>query len=243
LQVDKVRFVATKQSYDNMTNETVVGRLYEWIDADASTTMDQSELVQLGEGFYTYTADDKGVVKEMEIQDIFTSQTGIRLSDGSIYMVTLFVPGSDTLFLGTYDRNVDYTLSVPTYGERISPIYTDQWYADGFGREVSPAMSVIFTNVSGVSVEETKFKSMEMGLYPNPAKESIFVKLSGKHAIGKLNYEVFDITGRLVASGIRNVEGTTASFSVDINGLKPGTYSMVVKGNSGLNTARFVVID
>lgn len=242
LRVDKVRFAATKQSTDSMINETVVGRLYEWIDADASTTMDASELVQLGEGFYSYTADDKGVVKEMEIQDIFSSQTGIRLTDGSVYMITLFVPGTDTLFLATYDRNVDYTLSVPTYGERISPIFTDQWYADGFGREVSPAMSVIFANVSGVSVEENKLNKIEMGLYPNPAKESIYVRLLAKQALGNLNYDIYDITGRLVKSGVRSIEAINDDFSVDINDLKSGTYSMVVRSNSGFNTARFVVV-
>lgn len=243
LRVDKVRFVATKQSTDSMINETVVGRLYEWVDADMSTTMDPTELVQIGEGFYSYTSDDKGVVKEMEIQDIFSSQTGIRLSDGGVYMITLFVPGTDTLFLGTYDRNVDYTLSVSTYGERISPIFTDVWYADGFGREVSPAISVILANVSGVSVENNTFNKVELGVYPNPARESIFVRLSAKTKLGKLNYEIYDITGRQVKSGVRNVDAQMDSFSVDINDLAQGTYSIIVKTTSSYTTSKFVVID
>jgi hypothetical protein len=68
------------------------------------------------------------------------------------------------------------------------------------------------------------------------------VRVSGDDFLGEMNYDVVDITGRIVKSGKRTAEGNFESFTVEVGDLQHGTYSLIMKTKKGYNATRFVVV-
>lgn len=226
---------------DSLNNEAMVARMYEWADANNDAVVDASELTQLAEGFYTYTVNERYAFKRMSLDDIFTSTPGILMSDSATYIFSVFYPGTKTAFVAC-DEQVDYTTTVPFINQRASVAYTTQWFSDGFGREIMPAIKVDFQAVSTTSVQNEARNDLKIRVYPNPATDHVLIKVDGDQFLGDMNYQVIDITGRTVKSGVRNVNDVHDSFRLDVQDINPGTYSIVMKTKTGFNTTRFVVV-
>ncbi len=225
---------------DSLNNEAMVARMYEWADANANNIVEASELTQLAEGFYTYTVNERYAFKKMSLDDIFTSTPGIVMSDSAMYIFSVYYPGTKTAFIAC-DEQVNYTTTVPFIGQRAVVAYTTQWFSDGFGREIMPAINVEFQAVN-TSVQNETRNDLKIRVYPNPASDHILIKVDGDQFLGDMNYQILDITGRVVKSGVRNVNGVHDSFRLDVQDLNHGTYSMVMKTKTGFNTTRFVVV-
>ncbi len=225
---------------DSLNNEAMVARMYQWDDLNADAIVDASELTQLAEGFYTYTVNERYAFKTMSLDDIFTSQQGVEMNDSTTYLFSVFYPGAKTAFIAC-DEQVNYQTTVPFIGQRAVVLYSTAWFSDGFGREIIPAIKVDFDAVT-TSVQHETRHDLKIRVYPNPANDRILIKVDGEQFLGEMNYNVVDITGRTVKSGTRSVEGTNDSFSLDVNDLNHGTYSIVMKTKLGFNTTRFVVV-
>jgi hypothetical protein len=74
-------------------------------------------------------------------------------------------------------------------------------------------------------------------VYPNPAKDNIYVSLSS--AAEEATIQVYDMNGRLVISGIHRLAGKK-NIAISIATLQPGTY--VVKVQSAGTTASVKLI-
>lgn len=225
---------------DSLNGETMVARMYQWDDLNADAVVDASELTQLAEGFYTYNANERYVFYPMSLDDLFTGLPGIQMDDSATYIFSVFYPGVKTAFIAC-DEQVNYTTTVPFINQRASVAYTTQWFSDGFGREIMPAIKVGFQKIN-VSVEEHAKQELNIRLYPNPASDRMLVKVNSESFLGEMQYQVVDITGRVVANGSRQAVGEADSFSLDVNSLDAGTYSLVMRTKNGFNTTRFVVV-
>jgi len=225
---------------DSLNNEAMVARMYDWTDTNADNVVDAAELTQLAEGFYTYTVNERYAYKKMSLDDIFTSIPGIVMSDSATYIFSIFYPGTKTALIAC-DEQVNYTTTVPFIGQRAVVVYTTQWFSDGFGRDIVPAINVEFAAIN-TSVQNQTRNDLKIKVYPNPASDHILIKVDGDQFLGEMNYQVVDITGRTVKTGVRSVNGANDSFRLDVQDLNQGTYSLVMKTKTGFNTTRFVVV-
>ncbi len=74
-------------------------------------------------------------------------------------------------------------------------------------------------------------------IYPNPAKNQIFIKNEHHAAIEKV--EMFDVTGRWVK--ISNSQGTTGLFTLDTSDLSSGVYMVNINVENKLLTKKIII--
>ncbi len=81
------------------------------------------------------------------------------------------------------------------------------------------------------SVESTYASTSEIKLYPNPAKDILYLKSNEKN----LNVQIFDISGRIVLSNTIN-----GSDPINISSLKNGLYFLQAKGKLVYPTEKLI---
>lgn len=243
VKVDKVKFAFVTNAGFNLINETVVGRVQQWIDADQNNLVDPGEMLEMGEGFYQYT-DSLGSnsVREVEITDINNNQPGVRLDSNGVYVISVAYNGTQTGIFTCVDPQVNYFSSVTPYQQYIAPVFVTTWNANGFGPIRVPSISAITSVVTNTtSVENQQRNDMNIRVFPNPARNDVYVRLSAESMIGKVSYEVMDITGRVVMSGEKMIDGMNDQISLSVASLQQGVYTLVTKTAKGFNSSRFVV--
>lgn len=244
VKVDKVKFAFVANAGIQLINETVVAKVQQWIDANTNNAIDPGELLEMGEGFYVY-ADSLGSnsVREVAITDINTNQPGVRLDSNGVYVISVAYTGIQTGIFTCVDPVMDYTSSRPLYNNQfISPVFVATWNPNGFGPTRVPSISAvtsIITNTS--SVENRERNDLNIRVYPNPARNDLYVRLNAESMIGMVNYEVMDITGRVVLTGEKMIDGMNDQINLSVAGLQQGVYTLVTKTTKGFNSSRFVV--
>lgn len=96
-----------------------------------------------------------------------------------------------------------------------------------------PADCVLSTN------ETTSVKDNAISIYPNPAKNEFFINFP-KNTLGKVNVEIFDMSGKLVSTESKISPDAKKAISTDK--LINGTYLVKVKG-LGIDTTSKVIIN
>jgi hypothetical protein len=86
-----------------------------------------------------------------------------------------------------------------------------------------------FADFVGVEDEEPAPKRNNVGVYPNPANDVLFIKRNDFSASEKINYSITDLLGRTV------IENALYDQSIDISALQDGIY--FIKITEGLNTS------
>ncbi len=120
------------------------------------------------------------------------------------------------------------------------------WYVDDVKIRMTPALinevEVIADGVRNsdkhcvrikgfaVTDENIVQENFEVDIFPNPNSESEFyLQISGNESIGKLEYGIFDISGRLIYQGSRMVSDTSEILKIDDLNIMPGIYSIQIK--------------
>ncbi|MGI0490123.1 T9SS type A sorting domain-containing protein [Pantanalinema rosaneae CENA516] len=210
---------------------------------NTNNAIDPGELLEMGEGFYTYN-DSLGSnsVREVAITDINTSQPGVLLDSNGVYLISVAYTGTQTGVFTCVDPQLDYTASVNPYQQFISPVFVATWNPNGFGPTRVPSISAVTSIVTNTSsVENRERNDMSIRVYPNPARSDVYVRLSAESMIGMVNYEVMDITGRVVMSGEKMIDGMSDQINLSVATLQQGVYTLVTKTGKGFNSSRFVV--
>ncbi|MDQ8005879.1 MAG: sialate O-acetylesterase [Pedobacter sp.] len=104
---------------------------------------------------------------------------------------------------------------------------------DNDGKNSSSKIIALTYNVSSVGDD------LEVVLYPNPAKEKIYINIKGNHQ-EQVKIEIFDLTGKKVSS--LNFKPSN-EIQQDINRLNSGVYVLRVSsvvGNKLMGSARFI---
>nr|WP_314497294.1 T9SS-dependent M36 family metallopeptidase [uncultured Chryseobacterium sp.] len=97
----------------------------------------------------------------------------------------------------------------------------------------APADCVLSTN------ETESVKNNVISIYPNPAKNEFFIKFPA-NTLGKVNVEIYDMSGKLVST--ENKISPDSKKSISTNQLVNGTYLVKVKG-LGIDSASKVIIN
>lgn len=237
--VTKAHWQATAGTGLSLVNETFAFFVYAWDDMDGNFVPSALEVNVIGEGFYTYTANDAYIVKEAEILDINTGQVGVRLDSNAKYIFALAYTGNQELtYVGT-DNQVLYGATRIANQRSIEPFFVGGAWGVGFtsGSIGNYRIDMI---TSTVDVKEV-VSDLKMKMYPNPAQEEINVRLSSDGLMGNVNYEIRDISGRAVKRGVHQVDADGLIFKADLSGLDAGMYFMHVNSNRGSNTMKFIV--
>jgi hypothetical protein len=76
-----------------------------------------------------------------------------------------------------------------------------------------------------------------VNIYPNPAKDMLFIDLKGME--GNVQYEIFDIAGRLM---LKNVSLARELLSVELINFNNGIYFIRLISSGNIHTSKFEVI-
>lgn len=242
IKVNKLKFAFVTNAGFQLINETVVGKVSQWLDVNSDGVVDPGEIIEMGEGFYTYT-DSLGSnsMREVEITDIATSLPGVTLDSNGVYMFSVAYTGTQTGVFSSVDPGSDYTASSPVYQQYTSPVFVATWNPNGFGDDVVPAIVAVVEEIpDNTSVNEIR-NDLSIRVYPNPVRDELNVRIIAENAIGEVNYDVMDVAGRIVMSGTKMVDGLNDQMTLSVGQLQEGLYTIVMKTNKGFNTSRFVV--
>lgn len=162
----------------------------------------------------------------------------IRACDSTLATITTFLgcinwtmgPSSFAVSGNTIDIRVDYTSSFICAGAISNPVFTEMLSnltagtynvnATAFLDNVrgnSVGMGTLTVNSCIISGIENSDNETDLEVYPNPAKDFVTVdNFTGK----QLRYQVFDIGGREVISGVAKAKTNT----LDVRNLDSGIY-------------------
>ncbi len=206
---------------------------YEWNDVftDFNDYPDwnSADLTEIGHGEFIYTSD-------LQSENVWIAfEQNPILVDNQRYLFCLNV--ATDLYPG-YDTKVNYNGNFDQYLQPLNVMRTDfgQWYALGFGGDMSPAFSVNLFDANDVGMVE--LPSAELDVYPNPATEMVTIPL--KDDKGNAVLTIVDLTGKVVS--VQNVTAKGNVLVLDVTSIANGTYKVSAAFENGCsNNFTFVV--
>jgi len=132
-----------------------------------------------------------------------------------------------------------------------NPPYTFDWLSGESGQNISGLIAGIYfvtiTDSEGCEIDlqiEVPFsvnihqpEKPQVNIYPNPAKDMLFIDLKGME--GNVQYEIFDIAGRLMLKNVSLAQQLQGIHLIDI---PTGSYIIRLKSEKHLLSARFQVL-
>jgi len=240
LKVDSIRFSFVTNPGTNLLNESILGKVSQWLDLNQDGLVDAGEIVDLADGIYTY-ADTSGSNSQRSVlvTDIINNTPGVILADTSVYLFSAYYAGSQTAVFTNVDPQVDYTLTRDIYQQYISPVYSGTWNPNGFGPNRVPAVSAV-TSSATASVRENIQNTLEVRAFPNPVSDRLNLLVRNDGPIGVLQYSINDLSGRRVASGTETPEGAGSTLTLGVATLEPGIYHLHISNGKLARTLRFI---
>lgn len=240
LKIDSIRFSFVTNPGSNLVNESVLGKVSQWLDLNQDGLVDAGEIVDLADGIYTYT-DTSGSNSQRSVQvtDIINNTPGVILADSSVYLFSAYYAGSQTTVFTNVDPQVNYTLTRTIYQQYISPVFSGTWNPNGFGPNQVPAVSAV-TSSATASVRENIQNTLEVRAFPNPVSDRLHLMVRNDGPIGVLHYSINDLSGRRVANGIETPEGAGSTLTLGVASLEPGIYHLHLSNGKLARTLRFI---
>jgi len=97
---------------------------------------------------------------------------------------------------------------------------------------------IYFENSPLVGIGQEVIGENGWSLYPNPSRETLYLKKSADLPAGQEEMEIFDLQGRIVA--VQSLGESFEAQSINLNGLTPGHYTIRISGAAGVSRLRFV---
>jgi para-nitrobenzyl esterase len=183
--------------------------------------------------------NDEPIVSLHGTADAVVPYGSAMITVGGFYPIFV-VDGSHSIMLKANDLGLDNCMF--TYvGADHTPHINGGAYLDTTLNVVSNFMHHLVCNTPAVCSPEVSntdaFANTAVAVYPNPADESFTVEFSGLAPI-EWNYELYDLTGRLVVQG---KEENTAQHRFNRGNLTSGMYTLKVFAD-GFNKVERVVL-
>ena len=139
--------------------------------------------------------------------------------------------GEDQVFTVVPDE--DYRLlTLKVDGKEIDPEGDPDWSA--------AEQKYTFTNVAGGHTIEAVFGVVGMKVYPNPARDIMWVEFVSQ-GTGEVRVAIYNMQGRLVRMlDVR--ERGLIFLPVDIRGLPPGSYLVVIESEEEFPPAKVILM-
>ncbi|MCB9360048.1 MAG: T9SS type A sorting domain-containing protein [Flavobacteriales bacterium] len=210
-----------------MAFQSVGVRMYEWNDVftDANDPAFPTaagpgpwNVNQVGSSSYLYFDESENGVNKYLAFD----EGSITLNDNQRYLFCVY-NDSDSLRIG-FDNQIDYTSTVNNYLEYSSPVKdlpnggSDEWYAAGFGLDVSTAITTTLDYSVGVNDIDNDNVSAP---YPNPVADLLTIPVR-KNIKGNVTVEIFDVAGKLVLT--ENKVLGTEKLQINVASIANGSY-------------------
>ncbi len=222
------------KSNEGMTNEQMR-------DPQFVETLNQGLTIPVWKGDYEQPINSGFPILKWQYSDIETC--------GAPENLTSIVNGTSITLIWTGEDNVDYYIveyglageqaqTETTTRNTISFIYEQPGSYYWRVKSVCPFGESNFVNgenVEIVGIEE--FAGIQqIGIYPNPASESVTIQSEGQNDLEQIN--VFDVNGRMVMS-----ESATGQIHrLDISNLQQGIYFVKVQTSDGYMTNKKLIV-
>ncbi|HRP89505.1 MAG TPA: choice-of-anchor L domain-containing protein [Edaphocola sp.] len=133
----------------------------------------------------------------------------------------------------SYSWSPNQTLSNATIANPIASPQTETTYtltatAYTSWQNCATGTAVAKVKIGGVSVKEAEENSLNLKIFPNPAKENLFV--TAEPGIILKSYEVIDLNGRKISSGTFSLNHEA---SINTSALSAGVYTLKITSNKG----------
>jgi len=203
-----------------------------WSNFDDSALF-SSSLEWLGDANYTFPAGAANyVLQSVELLDGSTGTPGIALENGARYLACIGYVGAanNVAFHALDDEIVHYYTS--------SPIFTTQWFRDGFGFDYNPVVRMII-ELATIS-DKTPLQESVMTLFPNPVKDVLNLGIQFD-APTDATITIAEADGKVVK--IDNRKGLSNEvLTYQLPQLASGTYLARIATAEGTKTKKFVVV-
>jgi len=186
------------------------------------------------------------VIYNLLMIDLKLSQVIAQIPNGFYYqVVTEDIPVGGTfniinenITLGSYPfESRDVRLGATSYiMDRTSP------YLDSDSSNNSTFVDITWWNPQrwNVSVEDVKYNSDNIAVYPNPANDQLNVRLLFAES-NAVNIELFDFTGKVVASPNMNQAISPNQYTIDVTDLSKGVYILKVTNGTKVSTSKVTI--
>lgn len=231
--------------FNNISNPQMIGSL----DTYPQQGYNHSGWLNPNAPYYAFADETHG--KDVKILDV-SDMNDLQLTDTISSNVNQFSIPHNLVFRGNFlfisyyfDGVYMFNCSNPAhpvlagfYDTSTEP-HQDGWYRGCWGvypllpsghilaSDMQTGLWVLGTDV--ISSVSAPTAVEEMGVYPNPTSELLHFKARGKNSM----FSIFDMTGREISSG-------TASSSLSVAELKPGTYILRLYTNDLVAQSQFV---
>jgi hypothetical protein len=116
-------------------------------------------------------------------------------------------------------------------------------YFTSFAGSSTGKLSLMKEKVAGVGIDETAAGTMRVAVYPNPAKDRINLYVTGNPG-ENLSVVLTDLSGRqlradrpgLLADGLN-------AFSIDVAGVQPGVYFVMVSAAAMKSVTKVIIVN
>lgn len=132
--------------------------------------------------------------------------------------------------------------SLPVMSEPLDEMYVISWVENrdmpmlGFGSVYAQNFNME-GNMGPLFILEATYPGNEMVIYPNPARDFLFIGLKQQVSPLPVEFIIYDSRGRPVVSG----QSDRPSIRIDLSGLTQGVYLVRVKGD-GLSESRTLLV-
>jgi hypothetical protein len=160
--------------------------------------------------------------------------------------------GVDTVFTDSVTQGVSYTLDAGS--GFLSYVWSDSSTAQTYfidENAIDGIITVVVTNSSGCEGSDTVVVDFKLGvnseevsqirMYPNPATEMITVEVSNFSALGEVDVNILDISGKMVLTKKLRGNGAVFNETYDVSNLATGTYFVQFMAKGELVTRQFVI--
>ncbi len=159
--------------------------------------------------------------------------------------------GTSSFHIEVNDENVSGSVSIPNTGGwqtyktvtvRNIPLHKGTHFlrffeeTGGFNADKMTVIKSGFISAANdINVEKNRFN-----IFPNPAKEKVSVRVTGNSS-AVYQFNICTMAGHIIKEFTGNTPDGKKNFELDLNGIKAGTYLLVIKSNEELFIQKLIV--
>jgi photosystem II stability/assembly factor-like uncharacterized protein len=180
-----------------------------------------------------------------DVEQITSVPSGIETPLNKVYFTspdTGFIAGENGVVLKTTDRGKNWYVQPTSTANHLRAMYfknKNTGYLAGSG------LSILKTNNGGGGVitpyvPETSALIGKISIYPNPARNKVFVSYTLKQKT-KTQIKVFNLAGQQVIGLTFTQPAGTQNTGLDISGFSNGVYLIQVMENSKITSEKLII--
>jgi hypothetical protein len=264
-KIDTILFSMAVSSPLTLAGLQPEASLYGWFDANQDGDATNDELSYLATGLVTFDGADARTqaIVRVPLQDFNTGGDGFIIPEDNFGIcVGVRYGGAESVFFG-FDEGMDYLcdnelktnagtlriddlpyLGVTGYDPNLGVPDVDNaaFRFTGLSAPLAASMILSGSQFGTVSSKQLSDSDVQMGLFPNPAKDKMSVDIRLKEETSKLVYNVLDNTGKIIFQSADKNPGKEFKARFNVQELANGLYHLLIRTDNGFKQASFEVM-